>query len=337
MNKVDTGRHFCLALISIQRRHSDNEPVVYVYKTLMNSLYGRFGINPESVITKICGRKRYDTLVDKERFITAEELNDGYNIISYVTDNDSELNQHRISAIQFNLGNELPQDEISSVELGKLKFEHFVLKGYFLAPKTYTLITQEKGYENLISPLLLNHQKKKFDKKKNEYAQTIDSKNLELAKLREKVELLSVGKHLEELVMSTLSDPKEPVMSPLPELQPPTHYKPFTKDKKKKQNPKVDKNDKKQNPKGLKGRWKRSESSKVRGCHDEATGQVGMRQLMSEVKNVDGAVRAELAALEALIATSTPSTSAPPAFQPYVPAIQAIAPLSTQSGPFTFA
>ncbi|KAK0607785.1 hypothetical protein LWI29_020473 [Acer saccharum] len=100
MNKVDTGRHFCLALISIQRRHSDNEPVVFVYKILMNSLYGRFGINPESVITKICGRKRYDTLVDKERFIIAEELNDGYNIISYVTDSDSELNQHRISAVQ---------------------------------------------------------------------------------------------------------------------------------------------------------------------------------------------------------------------------------------------
>ncbi|KAK0607680.1 hypothetical protein LWI29_018558 [Acer saccharum] len=107
------------------------------------------------------------------------------------------------------------------------------------------------------------------------------------------MELLSVGKHLEEPVMSTLSDPKEPVMSPLPELQPPTHYKPLTKDKKKKQNPKV--------------------------------------------KNVDGAVRAELAALEALIAASTPSTFTPPAFQPYVPAVQATAPLSTQSGPFTFA
>ena len=335
-----------------------NEPMVFVYKTLMNSLYGRFGINPESVVTEICGRERYDTLVDKERFIIAEELNEKYNIISYVTDNDSELNQYRISAVQLSaaitacarihmydyikrddcyytdtdsavLGNELPQDEISSVELGKLKLEHFVLKGYFLAPKTYTLLTQEKGkiikhkgagkgsvdfewfekqladptlerivkvespfkidwqnllikqknwdvtlktktdtkrkpfyvnnvwvdskpknvyditgYENLITPLLLKHQKEKFDKKENEYAQTIDSKNSELAKLREKVELLSAGKH-----------PEEPVMSPLPELQPPTHYKPPTKVKKKKRNlknPKVDKNAKKQNPKGKK-------------------------------------------------------------------------------------
>ena len=330
-----------------------NEPMVFVYKTLMNSLYGRFGINPESVVTEICGRKRFETLVAKERFIIAEELNEKYNIISYVTDNDSELNQHRISAVQLSaaitacarihmydyikrddcyytdtdsavLGNELPQDEISSVELGKLKLEHFVLKGYFLAPKTYTLLTQEKGkiikhkgagkgsvdfewfekqladpsrkmkvkvespfqidwnnllikqktwdvtlgtktdskrkpfyvknvwvdttpkdvyditgYENLITPLLLKHQKEKFDKKENEYAHTIDSKNLELAKLREKVELLSAGKH-----------PEEPVMSPLPELQPPTHYKPPTKVKKKKRILKnVDKNAKKQNPK----------------------------------------------------------------------------------------
>lgn len=333
-----------------------NEPMVFVYKTLMNSLYGRFGINPESVVTEICGRERFDTLVDKERFIIAEELSEKYNIISYVTDNDSELNQHRISAVQLSaaitacarihmydyikrddcyytdtdsavLGNELPQDEISPVELGKLKLEHFVLTGYFLAPKTYTLLTQEKGkiikrkgsgkgsvdfewfekqladpnrkmkvkvespfqidwksllimqknwdvtlgtktdtkreplyvnnvwvdttpknvyditgYENLITPLLLKHQKEMFDKKENEYAQTIDSKNLELAKLREKVELLSAGKH-----------PEEPVMSPLPELQPPTHYKPLTKVKKKKRNlknPLFDKNAKKQNRKG---------------------------------------------------------------------------------------
>lgn len=339
-------------------KKEDNEPMVYVYKTLMNSLYGRFGINPESVVTEICGRERFSTLVDKERFIIAEELNDRYNLISYVTDNDSEMNQHRISAVQLSaaitacarihmydyikrddcyytdtdsavLGNELPPDDISSVELGKLKLEHFVLKGYFLAPKTYTLLTQDKdkiikhkgagkgsvdfewfekqladptremkvkvespfkidwrnflikqknwdvtlgtktnikreavyvkkmlvdtkpknvyditGYEILITPLLLNHQKEKFDKKENEYAQTIDIQNSELAKLREKVELLSAGKH-----------PEEPVMSPLPELQPPTHYKPPTKVKKKKRNlknPKVDKNAKKQNPKGKK-------------------------------------------------------------------------------------
>ncbi|KAK4851498.1 hypothetical protein QYF36_015729 [Acer negundo] len=43
----------------------------------------------------------------------------------------------------------------------------------------------------------------------------------------------------------------------------------------------------------------------------------------------------ELAALEALIAASTPSTSAPPAFQPYVPAAQTTAPPPAQSSPST--
>ncbi|KAI9169282.1 hypothetical protein LWI28_010134 [Acer negundo] len=46
-------------------------------------------------------------------------------------------------------------------------------------------------------------------------------------------------------------------------------------------------------------------------------------------------LRAELAALEALIAASTPSTSAPPAFQPYVPAAQTTAPPPAQSSPST--
>jgi len=47
-----------------------------------------------------------------------------------------------------------------------------------------------------------------------------------------------------------------------------------------------------------------------------------------------------LAALEALIAASTTSTSAPPAFQPYVPAAQATAPppaLVVWAGPYTSA
>lgn len=44
-----------------------------------------------------------------------------------------------------------------------------------------------------------------------------------------------------------------------------------------------------------------------------------------------------MAALEALIAASTPSTSAPPAFQPYVPAAQATAPPPAQSGSSTSA
>jgi len=32
----------------------------YIYKLVMNSLYGRFGINPESTITEICNAEKYE-------------------------------------------------------------------------------------------------------------------------------------------------------------------------------------------------------------------------------------------------------------------------------------
>ena len=41
------------------------------------------------------------------------------------------------------LGSPLPEGEISSSVLGKFKLEHNVIKGIFLAPKSYSLITQD--------------------------------------------------------------------------------------------------------------------------------------------------------------------------------------------------
>lgn len=35
-----------------------NNSLSYVYKILMNSLYGRFGINTKSTITEICDKKK---------------------------------------------------------------------------------------------------------------------------------------------------------------------------------------------------------------------------------------------------------------------------------------
>jgi hypothetical protein len=44
------------------------------------------------------------------------------------------------------LGNPLPEDEISSMELGKLKQEHIVKNAYFLAPKECILLSTKKLY-----------------------------------------------------------------------------------------------------------------------------------------------------------------------------------------------
>ena len=52
----------------------------------------------------------------------------------YYTDTDSTI-----------LGSPLPEEEISSIELGKVKMEYFVEKGIFLAPKSYSLSTPNVG------------------------------------------------------------------------------------------------------------------------------------------------------------------------------------------------
>jgi hypothetical protein len=51
-----------------------NSGLSYVYKILMNSLYGRFGINPRSTITEITDFSRYQELMMLSSFRGAEPL-----------------------------------------------------------------------------------------------------------------------------------------------------------------------------------------------------------------------------------------------------------------------
>lgn len=48
----------------LEAKKRGDDAMVYVYKILMNSLYGRFGINPKSTITEVCDKKRYFHLVN---------------------------------------------------------------------------------------------------------------------------------------------------------------------------------------------------------------------------------------------------------------------------------
>jgi hypothetical protein len=153
-----------------EAKKTGNSAMEYGYKILMNSLYGRFGINPKSTITEVCNRDRYEHLIKRSDFHLAEKLSDYYYIVSYVSNkvhvDDSNWNPPKISAVQLAaaitacsrihmypyisrpdcyytdtdsaiLGSPLPDDEI----LGKLKKENFVNKGFFLAPKSYALET----------------------------------------------------------------------------------------------------------------------------------------------------------------------------------------------------
>jgi len=137
----------------------------------MNSLYGRFGINPESTVTEICNQDKYEELLMKDNFQNAEKLTDHYYIVNSITNkntDDTEWNPPRMSAVQLSaaitacarihmypyisrddcyytdtdsvvLGSPLPDEVISSTEMGKFKQEHLVKRGIFLAPKSYML------------------------------------------------------------------------------------------------------------------------------------------------------------------------------------------------------
>ncbi|KAK3027204.1 hypothetical protein RJ639_040375 [Escallonia herrerae] len=153
-----------------------NNAMSYVYKILMNSLYGRFGINPICTVTEICNLDRYNHLTMEGDFIYADKLSSHYFIVSYLTNtavaSGTDWVPPRISVVQLAaaiitcsrihmypyisrpdcyytdtdsvvLGSPLPEGEISSTVLGKFKLEHNIKKGLFLAPKSYSFETQE--------------------------------------------------------------------------------------------------------------------------------------------------------------------------------------------------
>jgi len=153
----------------IKAKREGNEALSYVYKILMNSLYGRFGINPKSTKTDICGKDRYNVLVKSEGFIGGEMLSDELYLVIYKENagmNEEEWNPPLNSAVQISaaitacsriymyqfisredcyytdtdsvvLGQPLPDNCIDPTVLGKLKLEDRMVEGLFLAPKSY--------------------------------------------------------------------------------------------------------------------------------------------------------------------------------------------------------
>ena len=160
-----------------QAKKEGNEALSFVYKILMNSLYGRFGINPKSTVTELCKEDRYHYLLRNSELIFGEMLSDEYYVVSYWSNTGKVSsadywNPPRISAVQLAaavtasarihmypyisredcyytdtdsivLGQPLPEEMISSSVLGLFKLEDRVKEGYFLAPKSYALITED--------------------------------------------------------------------------------------------------------------------------------------------------------------------------------------------------
>ncbi|XP_022849105.1 uncharacterized protein LOC111371388 [Olea europaea var. sylvestris] len=61
-----------------EAKRAGNDTMSYVYKILMNSLYGRFGINPKSTVTEIYDYDRYNYLIKKSDLILGDKLSEHY-------------------------------------------------------------------------------------------------------------------------------------------------------------------------------------------------------------------------------------------------------------------
>ncbi|KAK6120363.1 hypothetical protein DH2020_045843 [Rehmannia glutinosa] len=158
-----------------EAKRNGNDAMSYIYKILMNSLYGRFGINPELNVTVICDYTHYMKLIKNKGFKDGNKLSEYHYIVTYSTNkevDDTEWNPPKISAVQLSavitacariymypfiskedcyytdtdsvvLGSPLPENWLSETDLGKFKCECLVRTGYFLAPKSYNIHTQD--------------------------------------------------------------------------------------------------------------------------------------------------------------------------------------------------
>lgn len=152
-----------------------NNALSYVYKLLLNSLYGRFGINPQSTKTEMCNKSRRNRLFRRAEFIDEVFIREDLYMVSYLTNpgkGPSYWEPPKNSAVQLSaaitacariymykyisredcfytdtdsivLSNPLPDEDVSSSVLGKFKLEDRILEGYFLAPKCYCYTTEE--------------------------------------------------------------------------------------------------------------------------------------------------------------------------------------------------
>ncbi|GJR92385.1 DNA polymerase-like protein [Tanacetum coccineum] len=126
----------------LEAKKSGNDALSYVYKILMNSLYGRFGINPKSTITEVCDSERYKKLVRKTALMSSDQLSDSKYIVTYHSNTETDYwDSPKNSAVQTCAQS---QPMLGSICLFKL--EDKIAQGYFLAPKTY-YYKSEKGKE----------------------------------------------------------------------------------------------------------------------------------------------------------------------------------------------
>jgi hypothetical protein len=165
----------------IKAKEQGKTGMSFVYKILMNGLYGRLGINQRSTITELCSPERYNSIRKMKYEIVSEEpLNDTTIICSYwyKPEEGSADWYRKLAAVQMSAAitagarihmyphisredcyytdtdsvvvkKPLPPEMVCNHTLGKFKLEHIVKNGYFIAPKSYCLFT-DKGEVKIV-------------------------------------------------------------------------------------------------------------------------------------------------------------------------------------------
>jgi len=186
--KENIFKNYVDLLHNLRKTYPKTDPMNFIAKILLNSLYGRFGMDDNFANINVIHKDYYGDFENKyfDNIIEKIKLDDHW-IVFYNTDNIEDIATHnvsisiaaaitaysRIHMSQFknnpkiNLyytdtdsaytDSNIDDSFIHATNLGKLKLEHVADKAIFLTPKVYCLDTQENGlnYSLIILSLLI--------------------------------------------------------------------------------------------------------------------------------------------------------------------------------------
>lgn len=163
----------------LEAKKNGEHAKAFIQKTLLNSLFGRFAISPESSICEIVTKEEaIKAAMTNPGFIDYEELGEDKYTINYKSKSlvHGEWNPPAYSAVHISAAitayarihmypyisredchytdtdsivvkSPLPEEDVSPTVIGKFKLERKIEKGIFLAPKAYYLYPSRDNEE----------------------------------------------------------------------------------------------------------------------------------------------------------------------------------------------
>lgn len=176
MEKSKIFNNYIQDLYKMKVNSSKNDSKYYIAKLLMNSLYGRFGLNPEIKTVKIVDNNALDEIINSKNSIDITPLNEDKILVSYIENLEensiknisipiassiASLSRVHMSKFLVKYTNnlyyvdtdgikvdcELDPEEIHDKELGKMKHEYTLSEFTSLAPKVYGGIYENSSKE----------------------------------------------------------------------------------------------------------------------------------------------------------------------------------------------